>query len=294
MATAIEAATAATEDGATVPCLNYTTEYSTVYEFNIDDLARQDHRWGIVKNHFFVSCTVPTYEHLPRYNRGLFENAKNGRPTRGDSNFELKNKIVSRIRTTFWRYFRCSSFGSAPIPKTRPDWHPNNGKFQRVPGTSQTISAARSMLGSILNEHMDLLSQRGDFYYPEGGYREWHTNRYDPHGWRLYIVHTVPNKCASFQYIDPRTGERLQCIDFDGCMRLFKITGDDDLLWHSITSDGKRWSLGFILSEESAMKLIFLHRQIYVNAIESSDLNVTRNRDENGNENENVDSQSPG
>ena len=29
---------------------------------------------------------------------------------------------------------------------------------------------------------------QGDYWYPRGGFRDWHTNKYDKSGWRLYIV----------------------------------------------------------------------------------------------------------
>ena len=35
----------------------------------------------------------------------------------------------------------------------------------------------------------DFIGIRGWFWYPPKGFREWHTNMYDPSGWRLYIVH---------------------------------------------------------------------------------------------------------
>ncbi len=73
----------------------------------------------------------------------------------------------------------------------------------------------------------------GNFFYPKGAYREWHTNVFDPHGWRLYLVHTNPSGCSAFRYIHPHTDMAVQCHDFDGCLRLFKV-GSDPLLWHSV------------------------------------------------------------
>jgi hypothetical protein len=236
--------------------------HTGVYEFNINELSELDHRWALVRDYFFASCTVPEDQMLPRYHRSWYERAKNGNPKPyADSNFELTNKILSSGRMACRRFFRM--MGMRPNRTTQMrEWYPNNGKFQRCTGYSRTITAAREVVSNILNENLNVASQRGDFYYPNGGYREWHSNQYDPHGWRLYIVHTVPSGCASFQYVDPHTKTRHQCVDFDGCMRLFRIGSGEDLLWHSIISDGQRWSLGFILNEESAAKLTRIHKQL--------------------------------
>ena len=122
----------------------------------------------------------------------------------------------------------------------------------------------------------------GNFHYPHMGYREWHTNRFDPWGWRLYIVHTDPSGCGMFRFQEPQSHHKLQSgmghiegqqeqgskpspsprqihtrIDHDGSIRLFRVRGGQDALWHSICSEGgDRWSLGFAISDKAAQALL--------------------------------------
>ena len=101
------------------------------------------------------------------------------------------------------------------------------------------------------------------------GYREWHTNRYDPWGWRLYLVHTNPSGCGSFRFQEPVSHRQFDKerqihtrVDHDGAIRLFRVQGGEDALWHSICSEGgDRFSLGFIISNESAQHMLDLYRE---------------------------------
>lgn len=174
-----------------------------------------------------------------------FEKARRGAPSPfKDTYFELKSKIFSRL----------------PGVRRRLDhgWVASGGKYSRSPLRDPTQALVTNTLCEILG--LQRMRQRGNFYYPKGAYREWHTNRFDAHGWRMYAVHTKPSGCASFRYLDETTNQVHECKDSDGCVRLFRVTGNmfrgERPLWHSIASEGDRWSIGFLIPDSVARALL--------------------------------------
>jgi hypothetical protein len=88
---------------------------------------------------------------------------------------------------------------------------------------------------------------RGDYWYPRGGFRAWHTNKYDPPGWRLYIVDVDVGRRSFFRVKNPDSSEFYTLWDQPGTFNFFLI---DPLrvLWHCIRSfDANRWSKGFLV-----------------------------------------------
>ena len=229
----------------------------TVYEFSLSDMQRIDQRFGNIEECFFRSCTRPAEgAELPLHNAVLYDRANNGLPKRIVDSF---NEFFSKINSAFLRFFSSRVNRAAQ----GSPWVARNGKFTRTANggvVDEGVVTASRELGEILGEQLDNANIRGNFYYPNGGYREWHTNQFDPHGWRLYFVHTNGGPdCAYFHYIDPVTNERITKSDRDGCMRLFYVGNGRNTLWHAVTSNGDRWSLGFILSDRSAGRLIQLN-----------------------------------
>ncbi len=90
---------------------------------------------------------------------------------------------------------------------------------------------------------------QGDYWYPRGGFRDWHTNKYDATGWRLYIVDVDNPGGSYFRIKDPRTNEIVTLPDQPGTFNFFLID-PERLLWHCIGSpNANRWSKGFIIPE---------------------------------------------
>jgi hypothetical protein len=131
-------------------------------------------------------------------------------------------------------------------------WREMGGKFTRIKD-DDFVSEASDRINDILGEGM--IKRKGNYYYPPKGFREWHTNEYDLHGFRMYMVHTVPSGCGYFRYQD-REGKIHTRNDFDGCIRIFRVEGGRRRLWHAVGSEGDRYSLGYLLSDESAAFLI--------------------------------------
>ena len=151
-------------------------------------------------------------------------------------------------------------FKHAKYEYAEPPWSPN---FQSL------VSAVEKVFGN------ELVAVRGLFYYPPHGLREWHTNEYDAHGWRLYFVHTRPaalqgssrrtprqhghvdlKSCSYFGYEDPWTNSLCRREESDGTLRLFKIS-KTPTLWHCVASGPTthRWSFGIQITDRAAWLL---------------------------------------
>lgn len=104
----------------------------------------------------------------------------------------------------------------------------------------------------------------GCFYYPPGGFREWHSNARHDQGWRMYYCQVSEPGKSSFQYLDPTNGQVQRLMDRDDHFNLFYVTGAEevargrrpDYFWHSVQSQTHRASLGMRVSEAWVERLI--------------------------------------
>jgi len=98
----------------------------------------------------------------------------------------------------------------------------------------------------------------GSFYYPPGGYREWHTNANNPSCWTMYYVRVLEEQKSWFHYVNPTTNQLVQVPDRDGYFHLFSLADYDEVkagirpefFWHNVVSETHRRSLGLRISEE--------------------------------------------
>ena len=102
----------------------------------------------------------------------------------------------------------------------------------------------------------------GFFYYPPGGFKEWHTDFEDPQmdpekHWRIYLIKSAEDKASWFQYIDPVTGEIERVYDYDGHLNFFNLI-EEKPLWHGVISNTHRYSLGIKLGDEAISHLLDL------------------------------------
>jgi hypothetical protein len=96
---------------------------------------------------------------------------------------------------------------------------------------------------------------RGLFWYPKGGFREWHTNQYHRLGWRLYLVYADEDEKSWFSFKHPETGKLHTLPDKTGYINIFKVTKDPPL-WHNVYSQTNRISLGIHVTDEFIDKFI--------------------------------------
>lgn len=223
---------------------------SSSRQLSHEKIIKNDPKWKTVWNIILDECTYP--------NKSLFQY----------KDLEAHQKVFKECLEypdmKKWTRFEDSSH----MPNTNlvgrgPDaengWRQNNGKFRKRTNANN-ITIAKE-LAKILKTR-DVPRPSGHLYYPKNGYKEWHTNKYEPSGWRLYIVHTNPDSCATFRYVNPsKKNQIVNSKDRDGVARLFKVTDgiSEPLLWHTIHSDGDRWSFGFHISDEAAQNFITSH-----------------------------------
>lgn len=94
----------------------------------------------------------------------------------------------------------------------------------------------------------------GYFYYPKGGFREWHTNdiniddgrRYD---WRVYLVYVNKDGKSGTRTRNLPSGKFTTYTDKNNTMNIFKL-GRTERWWHCIYSQCDRVSLGLHLNDK--------------------------------------------
>lgn len=89
----------------------------------------------------------------------------------------------------------------------------------------------------------------GTFYYPPGGFKEWHTNKTSANvpDWRIYFIYlTDPDTESYFCYINPMTGKFHRMRDKHMSFNMFYLNDKQErLLWHSVKCvTGGRVSFG--------------------------------------------------
>ena len=123
----------------------------------------------------------------------------------------------------------------------------------RVASGYVKLDERRSRLASLIEGVDDFFGQhchcQGDYWYPRGGFRDWHTNKFDAPGWRLYIIDTDVPQQSFFRLKHPRTNEIITVWDEPGTFNFFLID-PRRLLWHCIGApNADRWSKGFVIPD---------------------------------------------
>jgi hypothetical protein len=152
--------------------------------------------------------------------------------SQGLSSNVLKDYIASWSSSAYWMSLgRCFRF-------VNPQFKTASGDYVSYPlyHNSKTVLAEYDASS---------LEVRGNFFYPPGGFREWHTNSINP-GWRAYCVFSDESSPSSFNYINPASGSLSIVDDKSDHVNLFRVaTSDHDSLWHSVQSRTWRLSMGF-------------------------------------------------
>ena len=102
----------------------------------------------------------------------------------------------------------------------------------------------------------------GFFYYPPGGFKEWHTDFEDPQmdpekHWRIYLIKSAADNESWFQYVDPTSGEIQRVYDHSGYLNFFNLV-EEKPLWHGVFSNTHRYSLGIKLGDAAITRLLDL------------------------------------
>jgi len=132
-------------------------------------------------------------------------------------------------------------------------WHVRNGKYQHLiqDKSFPNYYWREQEMVELYNIGTDA---RGNFYYPPGGFREWHTNRIHVPGYRMYFVACVGDGESYFNYINPDTDEVVNLKDKNEYANIFEVNNDfNSAFWHSIYSEKHRFSLGFNITNIDAI-----------------------------------------
>ena len=105
--------------------------------------------------------------------------------------------------------------------------------------------------GKIAHYHLpstDNFQAQGVFWYPNQGYREWHSN-YDYENdqpsteFRMYMIDVEEEDASFFYYLD-QFGQLQRLADKAAVVNLFLFPAKQKF-WHSVVSHTNRFSLGF-------------------------------------------------
>lgn len=112
------------------------------------------------------------------------------------------------------------------------------------------------LIGAVMTRFGTFCQLQGAFYYPPGGFRTWHTNRYDVPGWRMYLVDVDQSARSYFRFVRPSDGRLVTVWDQPGTVNFFRIDPAAPL-WHCIGNVGtRRWSKGFVVPADWQQRLL--------------------------------------
>ena len=136
---------------------------------------------------------------------------------------------------------------------------PDIEKYQRMERTPTGFPISKPVAdgwlinrGKIASRRLALtphFEQRGIFWYPPKGFREWHSNhpynrKTDIPGWRIYLVDVEEEGKSSFNFLD-RNGTFTRCLDRKLHANIFYLP-KEKFFWHSVVSHTDRFSCGFV------------------------------------------------
>lgn len=168
------------------------------------------------------------------------------------ANKEFYTKVEDFLTTNNERPFEKEGMGG------NEDWIDRFGKYVRRNATSPRFERMTHLINMLCgHKGKDMQNSKGSlggyFWYPKGGCREWHTNKNDALMYRGYFVFVEEEGKSGLNcMVGGPNGKMIKSLDRNGILRLFKVTGDPNPLWHSVWSDTNRFSLGFRLSDRCA------------------------------------------
>ena len=136
----------------------------------------------------------------------------------------------------------------AKLPDTsgKPRVSPESGVVRLGPGMDWGRRLA--LRDRLTNFFGGQVLESGNFLYPPGGFKEWHTNMDGEPGWRMYVIHKGEGR-SFFRYVCPDTMQIKTIEDEDGQINIFRV-GPDLPFWHAVKSvDAHRYSKGFIIPD---------------------------------------------
>ena len=220
------------------------TNDGTVHQMHIKHLAGYEPSLPITYYKKLKKVTEGISKEVAQNAEQAIASAKSRHPHLRNWEDDIKNKAISNQS----HYIRREQHNE---PKRVEDdcpldgWKLSDGKLNRT-GTIDT--GARNEFNSLN------VRPRGCFYYPQGAFKEWHTNANQP-GWRGYCVSIDQTERSSFIYIEPETKAVVELNDKNMHVNMFKVPETADAqIWHAVKSDCNRVSLGFLLNDQKKLE----------------------------------------
>ena len=162
----------------------------------------------------------------------------------------MRNEVMAYPDKKKYDYFEHSeTYGSSDSKRVvipyNDVWTVKNGKYQHLVQNRSfpKYHWDKTKLTQLQNIGVD---PRGNFYYPAGGFREWHSNRIDCSGYRVYFVACEDDNKSGLNYIDPVTDTVKTLYDKNETANIFYVNNSkENAFFHSVFSDTDRFSFGF-------------------------------------------------
>lgn len=216
-------------------------ENNDVITLRIKDLIQKDKRWIKVLSLFRFICSTP--DTLCNYTE--------------EQKIEYKKCIEYPDRKDIDTIEYDDHFNEDkdnPIKDAIPDgkgWicQDKYVNINYISGHDFVFNSLMESLSKIMDSPVE---SRGLYYYPPGAYHKWHSNQYEPHGWRIYIVGVPKGGESYFCYIGKDDNKLYKKRDEDAIINIFKVGSEKNtgLLYHSVASiTAHRWSFGILVDD---------------------------------------------
>jgi len=163
---------------------------------------------------------------------------------------QMRNEVMLYPnKEQYYNFEKNAIFNNQIYSKKKCDyndvWHITNGKYQHL---INNLSFPKYYWREKELKELTKIGTdpRGNFYYPKGSFREWHTNVIHKPGYRMYFISCKEDGKSWFNYVDKDTDKVVNLPDKDEYVNIFYVSDIlEEATWHSIYSETDRFSLGF-------------------------------------------------
>jgi len=215
-----------------------------VHRYQITDYPELSKVWDLVRS----LSIVPDDLDMDTYQQHIEQ------PKLVDTRAEIE--ALPTAERIAYEYATCEQDQRSPKTIHRPlrRLQDKNGVVKIGPGMDRE---PRKQLKQLLAEFFGQpILESGNYLYPPGGFKEWHTNMASVPGWRMYIVNKSTEGKSFFRYVDPHSMTLQTVWDETGQINIFRLAPDYPF-WHAVASiDAYRWSKGFVIPDNWRDRLI--------------------------------------
>ncbi len=208
-----------------------------VYQFAIEDIPALAEFWNMVKTLSFIPAEFDMQSYIKHISQ----------PALVKTSDEIERHPTAECIANELALTERSIKKPKKVQRPLSLYQKKNGVVKLGPGMDRQ---QRMKMTNLLSEFFsEKVLESGNYLYPPGGFKEWHTNMVSVPGWRMYIVNKSEQGRSFFRYVDPETLELKTSWDVAGTINIFELRQDLDF-WHAVKSvDAYRWSKGFVIPD---------------------------------------------